>query len=190
MCRCGTAPRSRCIKDRTPRNVVVVAAVTDVRRRVINAIRRWLKEFFYDFQESPRLLERVSAFIDSDVATCPDASIVKWVEPLKKIIAEQVSDLSSARSSGPVPVPVLIKSRTGLSPHSYSERKPSTAEPAAASLWPPRSRQRRSPWLAAEQRHLRASGDRDVRGGRRAQAAGPHLRRAPQDFTHRYILGR
>ena len=103
MCRCGTAARSRCIRDRTCRNVVVVAVVTDVRRRVINAIRRWLKEFFYDFQESPRLLERVSAFIDSDVATCPDASIVKWVEPLKKIIAEQVSVLSSARSSGPIP---------------------------------------------------------------------------------------
>jgi hypothetical protein len=58
--------------------------------RVVNALRRWLKECFYDFEESPKLLARVTTFLDSDVAPCPDAAIAKWVEPLKKIIQEQV----------------------------------------------------------------------------------------------------
>lgn len=61
--------------------------------RVVNALRRWLKECFYDFEESPKLLARVSSFIDSDVGPCPDAAIAKWVEPLKKIIQEQVQTL-------------------------------------------------------------------------------------------------
>lgn len=137
---------------------------------MINAIRRWLKEFFYDFQEAPRLLERVTAFIDSDVATCPDASIVKWVEPLKKIIAEQVCVLSHPASSG------SVSHSDGRMDWPSSECKPSAAEPAAAGLWPSRSRQWRTPWLAAEQRHLRAPGDRDLSGRSRAQAAGSHLR--------------
>jgi len=68
---------------------------------VVNALRRWLKEFFYDFLENPRLLDRVNSFIDSELATCKDESLVRWVEPLKKIIAEQVCDLEADGTGSP-----------------------------------------------------------------------------------------
>ena len=68
---------------------------------MVNALRRWLKEFFYDFLENPRLLDRMNSFIDNELGTCKDESLVRWVEPLKKIIAEQVRDLMAVCMDSP-----------------------------------------------------------------------------------------
>ena len=64
--------------------------VASVRRSVINALRRWLKEFFYDFQENRPLLDRVNTFIDTELATCSDAALARWADQLRKIVADQV----------------------------------------------------------------------------------------------------
>ena len=61
-----------------------------MRRSVINALRRWLKEFFYDFQENRPLLDRVNTFIDTELATCSDAALARWADQLRKIVADQV----------------------------------------------------------------------------------------------------
>lgn len=57
--------------------------------RVINFIRRWLKEFFYDLEDDEQSLSLIEQFLDVDVAKA-DAPLARWVDQIKKIIKEQV----------------------------------------------------------------------------------------------------
>jgi len=59
--------------------------------RVINLIRRWLKDFFYDFDDEREVLETLQKFIENDIAKATDPTLNRWVEPLKKIIHEQIT---------------------------------------------------------------------------------------------------
>ena len=67
--------------------------------RVINFIRRWLKEFFYDLEEDDQSLSSIEQFLDVDVAKA-DASLARWVDQIKKIIKEQTAAKAFPAPSG------------------------------------------------------------------------------------------
>jgi len=80
--------------------------------RVINLIRRWLKEFFYDLEEDDAALSLIEQFLDLDVAKA-GAFLSPWADQLKKIIKEQTAAKAFPTAS------VGLRRATSLPPEAF-----------------------------------------------------------------------
>lgn len=58
--------------------------VQPVQFRVLNVLRHWIDNHYYDFERDNQLLQKLTDFLDEKVATC--RNMRKWCEHLKKVL--------------------------------------------------------------------------------------------------------
>ena len=62
---------------------------TVIQLRVVNVVRRWLKEHYYDFSDNRGLSTSMGVFFDEHIALSTHSNIAAWADTLRRLMQEQ-----------------------------------------------------------------------------------------------------
>ncbi|XP_028396040.1 son of sevenless homolog 1-like [Dendronephthya gigantea] len=65
--------------------------------RVLNAIRQWVDNHFYDFARDPEMTKKLLSEMLSETYSAKGGAVSKWIESIKRIIKRKQEDMESPR---------------------------------------------------------------------------------------------